>query len=58
MPNEDDPVVWRGPVISQLVKQFWTDVVWGDLDYLLIDLPPGTGDVPISMFQSIPVDGL
>jgi Mrp family chromosome partitioning ATPase len=58
VPNEDDPVVWRGPVISQLVKQFWTDVVWGDLDYLLIDLPPGTGDVPISMFQSIPVDGV
>lgn len=56
--NEDDPVVWRGPIISQLVKQFWTDVVWGELDYLLIDLPPGTGDVPISVFQSIPVDGV
>lgn len=56
--NEDDPVVWRGPIISQLVKQFWTDVIWGDLDYLLIDLPPGTGDVPISVFQSIPVDGV
>lgn len=56
--NEDDPVVWRGPIISQLVKQFWTDVIWGDLDYLLIDLPPGTGDVPISIFQSIPVDGV
>lgn len=56
--NEDDPVVWRGPIISQLVKQFWTDVIWGELDYLLIDLPPGTGDVPISVFQSIPVDGL
>jgi len=56
--NEDDPVVWRGPIISQLVKQFWTDVIWGNLDYLLIDLPPGTGDVPISVFQSIPVDGV
>lgn len=56
--NEDDPVIWRGPVISQLVKQFWTDVIWGELDYLLIDLPPGTGDVPISVFQSIPVDGV
>ena len=56
--NEDDPVVWRGPIISQLVKQFWTDVIWGELDYQLIDLPPGTGDVPISVFQSIPVDGV
>lgn len=56
--KEDDPVVWRGPIISQLVKQFWTDVIWGELDYLLIDLPPGTGDVPISVFQSIPVDGV
>jgi len=58
VPNEDDPVIWRGPIISQLVKQFWTDVIWGELDYLLIDLPPGTGDVPISVFQSIPVDGV
>ncbi|UWG95779.1 Mrp/NBP35 family ATP-binding protein [Dehalobacter sp. DCM] len=58
IPNEDDPVIWRGPVISQLVKQFWTDVVWGEIDYLLIDLPPGTGDVPISVMQSMPVDGL
>jgi Mrp family chromosome partitioning ATPase len=58
IPNEDDPVIWRGPIISQLVKQFWTDVIWGELDYLLIDLPPGTGDVPISVFQSIPVDGV
>ncbi len=56
--NEDDPVIWRGPIISQLVKQFWTDVIWGELDYLLIDLPPGTGDVPISVFQSIPIDGV
>ncbi|NLI91788.1 MAG: Mrp/NBP35 family ATP-binding protein [Peptococcaceae bacterium] len=58
IPNEDDPVIWRGPIISQLVKQFWTDVIWEELDYLLIDLPPGTGDVPISVFQSIPVDGV
>lgn len=56
--NEDDPVIWRGPIISQLARQFWTDVIWGDLDYLLIDLPPGTGDVPISIFQTIPVDGV
>jgi len=58
IPNEDDPVIWRGPIISQLVKQYWTDVIWGNLDYLLIDLPPGTGDVPISVFQSIPVKGV
>ncbi len=52
------PVVWRGPVIAGAVKQFWTDVVWGDLDYLFIDMPPGTGDVPLTVFQSIPVDGI
>lgn len=56
--NEDDPVIWRGSIITQLVQQFWTDVVWGELDYLLIDLPPGTGDVPITIFQSIPVNGV
>ena len=56
--NEEAPVVWRGPVISGLVKQFWTDVDWGMLDVLLIDMPPGTGDVPLTVFQSIPVDGL
>lgn len=56
--NEEDPVIWRGPIISQLVKQFWTDVIWEELDYLLVDLPPGTGDVPISVFQSIPIDGV
>lgn len=56
--NEDDPVIWRGPVIAGVVKQFWTDVVWGELDYLLIDMPPGTGDVPLTVFQSIPVDGI
>lgn len=53
----DQPVVWRGPVIAGLVKQFWTDVVWGELDYLLIDCPPGTGDVPLTVFQSIKLDG-
>ncbi|MBQ4271257.1 MAG: Mrp/NBP35 family ATP-binding protein [Clostridiales bacterium] len=56
--DEEAPVVWRGPVISGLVKQFWTDVDWGMLDVLLIDMPPGTGDVPLTVFQSIPVDGL
>lgn len=56
--QEDAPVVWRGPVISGVVKQFWTEVMWGDLDYLFIDMPPGTGDVPLTVFQSIPVDGI
>ncbi len=55
--NETDPVVWRGPVIGGTVKQFWTDVFWGDVDYMFIDMPPGTGDVPLTVFQSIPVDG-
>ena len=56
--NETDPVVWRGPMIAGVVKQFWTDVLWGDLDVLFIDMPPGTGDVPLTVFQSIPVDGI
>ncbi len=56
--NDTDPVVWRGPIIAGTVKQFWTDVVWGDLDVLFIDMPPGTGDVPLTVFQSIPVDGI
>ena len=56
--NETDPVVWRGPVIAGTVKQFWTEVVWADKDYLFIDMPPGTGDVPLTVFQSIPVDGI
>ena len=56
--SDDTPVLWRGPVIAGAVKQFWTDVVWGELDYLLIDMPPGTGDVPLTVFQSIPVDGI
>ena len=53
-----DPVVWRGPVIAGAVKQFWTDVIWEDVDYLFVDMPPGTGDVPLTVFQSLPVDGI
>ncbi len=53
-----DPVVWRGPLVGGAVKQFWTDVIWDDIDYLFIDMPPGTGDVPLTVFQSIPVDGI
>lgn len=56
--NESDPVIWRGPVIAGVVTQFWTDVMWGDLDYLFVDMPPGTGDVPLTVFQSLPVDGV
>ncbi len=56
--NETDPVVWRGPVIGGVVEQFWSEVYWGDLDVLFIDMPPGTGDVPLTVFQSIPVDGI
>lgn len=56
--NESDPVVWRGPVIAGVVKQFWTDVIWKDIDYLFVDMPPGTGDVPLTVFQSLPVDGI
>lgn len=56
--NDTDPVVWRGPVIAGTVKQFWTDVLWGDVDYLFVDMPPGTGDVPLTVFQSLPVDGI
>ena len=58
LPTEDTPVIWRGPVIAGTVKQFWTDVIWGDLDYLFVDMPPGTGDVPLTVFQSLPVDGV
>ena len=58
MPDEEAPVIWRGPVISGMVKQFWTDVIWGELDYLFVDMPPGTGDVPLTVFQSLPVDGI
>jgi len=56
--KETDPVVWRGPIIAGTVKQFWTDVVWGDIDVMFIDMPPGTGDVPLTVFQSLPVDGI
>ncbi|MBR7032451.1 MAG: Mrp/NBP35 family ATP-binding protein [Clostridia bacterium] len=56
--NETDPVVWRGPVISGLINQFWSQVFWTDVDYMFIDMPPGTGDVPLTVFQSIPVDGI
>ena len=56
--NDTDPVVWRGSLISGTVKQFWTDVVWGDVDYMFVDMPPGTGDVPLTVFQSLPVDGI
>ncbi len=56
--DESSPVIWRGPVLSGLVKQFWSDVEWGMLDVLLIDMPPGTGDIPLTLFQSLPLDGL
>ncbi|MDO4478666.1 MAG: Mrp/NBP35 family ATP-binding protein [Lachnospiraceae bacterium] len=56
--NPEDPVVWRGAMIAGAVKQFWTDVAWGELDYLFVDMPPGTGDVPLTVFQSLPIDGI
>ncbi len=56
--HEEDPVIWRGPVIAGVVKQFWNETVWGDVDYLFVDMPPGTGDVPLTVFQSLPVDGI
>jgi Mrp family chromosome partitioning ATPase len=58
LPNEEDPVVWRGPVIAGAVKQFWTDVIWEDVDFMFVDMPPGTGDVPLTVFQSLPVAGI
>ncbi|MFZ5646011.1 MAG: Mrp/NBP35 family ATP-binding protein [Bacillota bacterium] len=58
VPNEDDVVIWRGPIIAGAVKQFWTDVAWGEIDYLFVDLPPGTGDVPLTVMQSLPLNGL
>ncbi|MGN0550866.1 MAG: P-loop NTPase [Acutalibacteraceae bacterium] len=58
LPNETDPVVWRGPIIAGTVKQFWTDVIWKDIDYMFVDMPPGTGDVPLTVFQSVPLDGI
>ena len=56
--NETDPVVWRGPIIGGVVKQFWSDVNWGEVDYMFVDMPPGTGDVPLTVYQSLPVDGI
>lgn len=56
--NDTDPVVWRGPVIAGMVKQFWTDVIWNDVDFMFVDMPPGTGDVPLTVFQSLPIDGI
>ena len=56
--NETDPVIWRGPVIAGAVKQFWTDVIWNDVDFMFVDMPPGTGDVPLTVFQSLPLDGV
>lgn len=56
--NEEDPVVWRGPIIAGTVKQFWTDVIWAGEDYMFVDMPPGTGDVPLTVFQSLPLDGI
>ncbi len=56
--NDTDPVIWRGPVIAGAVKQFWTDTLWKDIDYMFVDMPPGTGDVPLTVFQSLPVDGI
>ena len=58
MDNEEDPVIWRGPVIAGVVKQFWNETAWGDIDYLFVDMPPGTGDVPLTVFQSLPVAGI
>ncbi len=56
--NDTDPVIWRGPILGNTVKQFWTDVIWGEVDYMFIDMPPGTGDVPLTVFQSLAVDGI
>ena len=56
--KEDAPVVWRGSVIAGVIQQFWSEVVWGDVDYMFVDMPPGTGDVPLTVFQSLPVDGI
>ena len=58
LPDEESPVAWRGPVIAGTVKQFWTDVIWDDVDYMFVDMPPGTGDVPLTVYQSLPLDGI
>ena len=56
--SNDTPVIWRGPVLAGMIKQFWSDVMWGDVDYMFVDIPPGTGDVPLTVFQSLPLDGI
>lgn len=56
--NSEDPVVWRGPILAGMIKQFWSDVRWGEVDYMFVDMPPGTGDVPLTIFQSLPLDGI
>ena len=56
--NAEDPVIWRGPIIAGAVQQFWTDIIWKDIDFMFVDMPPGTGDVPLTVFQSLPVDGI
>lgn len=58
LPNETDPVIWRGPVIAGMLKQFWGETVWEDIDYMFVDMPPGTGDVPLTVYQSLPLDGI
>ena len=58
LPTEETPVIWRGPVLANMVKQFWSDVMWGEIDYLFVDMPPGPGDVPLTAFQSLPLDGV
>ena len=58
LPDETSPVIWRGPIIAGTVKQFWTEVLWGEVDYMFVDMPPGTGDVPLTVFQSLPIDGI
>ena len=58
LPTDDEPVVWRGPVVSGVIKQFWEEVIWGDLDYLVVDLPPGTGDATLTILQTLPVNGV
>ncbi|MDY3051979.1 MAG: Mrp/NBP35 family ATP-binding protein [Ndongobacter sp.] len=58
LPNETDPVIWKGPMVGSAVKQFWSDFIWRDVDYLFVDMPPGTGDVPLTVYQTLPVDGI
>ena len=58
LPNDTDPVLWRGPIIASVVKQFWQEIIWNNVDYLFVDMPPGTGDVPLTVFQSLPIDGI